>query len=63
MLLVGKTMPKAVTADPNDADGEMAADIRRDAGVVPMDPWPFAVPVGSLLVLIVVGIYAWFAFP
>lgn len=59
MLVVGKAMPKA-DVSPSD---EMAADISREANAVPMDRWPMAVPVGSLLVVIVVGIYVWFAFP
>jgi len=53
MLLMGRVAPRqtiAVVGDPADV-----------SYAVPMQPWRWTVPAGSLLVAIVVAIYLWFA--
>ncbi len=52
MLAAGAVAPRSVVA--NEAGTELAP--------IPLQPWPFAVPVGVGLVAIVCAIYAWFAF-
>jgi len=57
MLLLGQIFPRKIAVAAVDADGRVAEVVY----AVPMEPWRFAVPVGSLLVVIVVAIYVWFA--
>jgi len=57
MLLLGQIFPRKIAAAAVDADGRVAEVVY----AVPMEPWRFAVPGGSLLVIIVVAIYVWFA--
>lgn len=57
MLLLGQIFPRQVAAEAVDADGRVAQVVY----AVPMEPWRFAVPGGSLLVIFVVAIYVWFA--
>lgn len=57
MLLLGQIFPRQIAAAAVDADGRVAEVVY----AVPMEPWRFAIPGGSLLVFIVVAIYVWFA--
>ncbi len=49
MLLIGKVRPRA------------EAYVQQDAGAVDLTPWAAAMPAGLFLVLVVLGIYAYFA--
>lgn len=57
MLLLGQIFPRQIAVAAVDADGRVAEVVY----AVPMEPWRFAIPGGSLLVFIVVAIYVWFA--
>jgi SSS family solute:Na+ symporter len=57
MLLFGLLSPRTVP-EGEGAVGSVAPSV---AHAIPMEPWRWTHPAGALLVVIVVGIYAWFA--
>lgn len=60
MLALGQFAPRQ--GEPAIATGEDPGAPVASTDFVPMEPWRWTIPVGGLLVAIVVGIYAWFAF-